>query len=270
MQGDEGQTGICQEGPSAYTSIDHGCSSDELALYEGLEQLGRSSEQASSAVLTETPPQQSSDPGHHTSSNELISVEDERPKDQAPSAPQSEEIDEFGLPPRSPISSRMSLSPDQSAPATELDVYAEQASRQNPAGETQNEVHSQDSSQQNQQLATAISATEETPDHHETELDSYEALRTTGDDPLRGGDGGPSPPSHHSHRSNLGRRTSSTTSGGNIPSHISTGNNAHEYGERSERNNSIVLPRWQPDAEVTYCPICSTQFSFFNRKHHCR
>jgi len=32
----------------------------------------------------------------------------------------------------------------------------------------------------------------------------------------------------------------------------------------------IVLPRWQPDAEVTYCPICNTQFSIFVRKHHCR
>ncbi|KAK3950943.1 FYVE zinc finger-domain-containing protein [Pseudoneurospora amorphoporcata] len=32
----------------------------------------------------------------------------------------------------------------------------------------------------------------------------------------------------------------------------------------------IVLPRWQPDAEVTYCPICHTQFSIFVRKHHCR
>lgn len=29
-------------------------------------------------------------------------------------------------------------------------------------------------------------------------------------------------------------------------------------------------PRWQPDAEVTYCPICRTQFNFFIRKHHCR
>ncbi|CAJ0553980.1 Ff.00g124920.m01.CDS01 [Fusarium sp. VM40] len=29
-------------------------------------------------------------------------------------------------------------------------------------------------------------------------------------------------------------------------------------------------PRWQPDNEVTYCPICHTQFSFFVRKHHCR
>ncbi|KAH6888689.1 FYVE zinc finger-domain-containing protein [Thelonectria olida] len=30
------------------------------------------------------------------------------------------------------------------------------------------------------------------------------------------------------------------------------------------------LPRWQSDAEVTYCPICRAQFSFFVRKHHCR
>lgn len=32
----------------------------------------------------------------------------------------------------------------------------------------------------------------------------------------------------------------------------------------------FTLPRWQPDAEVTYCPICGTQFGFFVRKHHCR
>jgi hypothetical protein len=30
------------------------------------------------------------------------------------------------------------------------------------------------------------------------------------------------------------------------------------------------LPRWQPDAEVTYCPICNSQFNIFVRKHHCR
>lgn len=32
----------------------------------------------------------------------------------------------------------------------------------------------------------------------------------------------------------------------------------------------VALPRWQPDAEVTICPICRTQFSIFVRKHHCR
>jgi hypothetical protein len=31
-----------------------------------------------------------------------------------------------------------------------------------------------------------------------------------------------------------------------------------------------VLPVWQPDAEVTHCFVCSNQFSFFYRKHHCR
>lgn len=43
-----------------------------------------------------------------------------------------------------------------------------------------------------------------------------------------------------------------------------------ERERERERTGSVVLPRWQPDAEVTYCPICRTQFSIFVRKHHCR
>ncbi|KAK0729056.1 FYVE zinc finger-domain-containing protein [Apiosordaria backusii] len=39
---------------------------------------------------------------------------------------------------------------------------------------------------------------------------------------------------------------------------------------RGEPSGELILPRWQPDAEVTYCPICHTQFSIFVRKHHCR
>ena len=39
---------------------------------------------------------------------------------------------------------------------------------------------------------------------------------------------------------------------------------------RAGDSPDIVLPRWQPDAEVTFCPICHTQFSIFVRKHHCR
>jgi hypothetical protein len=40
--------------------------------------------------------------------------------------------------------------------------------------------------------------------------------------------------------------------------------------QEPRRPSDLVLPRWQPDAEVTFCPICHTQFSIFIRKHHCR
>ncbi|KAM3563994.1 hypothetical protein MY1884_001003 [Beauveria asiatica] len=44
--------------------------------------------------------------------------------------------------------------------------------------------------------------------------------------------------------------------------------------DRSQRHRretpDFILPRWQPDAEVTLCPICNTQFSIWVRKHHCR
>lgn len=42
------------------------------------------------------------------------------------------------------------------------------------------------------------------------------------------------------------------------------------YESQRRRTQDVALPRWQSDAEVTYCPICKTQFSFFVRKHHCR
>lgn len=57
---------------------------------------------------------------------------------------------------------------------------------------------------------------------------------------------------------------------------ISNENALHHYSltrsseHERERQSSVVLPRWQPDGEVTYCPICRTQFSIFVRKHHCR
>ncbi len=28
-----------------------------------------------------------------------------------------------------------------------------------------------------------------------------------------------------------------------------------------EPSQEVLVPRWQPDAEVTFCPICATQFS---------
>lgn len=57
--------------------------------------------------------------------------------------------------------------------------------------------------------------------------------------------------------SQAGHRTSQSSTSG-----------THDADDRSQ--SEFVLPRWQPDAEVTYCPICQTQFSIFVRKHHCR
>ncbi|KAI9166928.1 hypothetical protein HJFPF1_03043 [Paramyrothecium foliicola] len=42
------------------------------------------------------------------------------------------------------------------------------------------------------------------------------------------------------------------------------------HGQESRRASEYTLPRWQPDVEVTYCPICHSQFNIFVRKHHCR
>jgi hypothetical protein len=36
------------------------------------------------------------------------------------------------------------------------------------------------------------------------------------------------------------------------------------------RGSEIVLPSWQPDAEVSQCPVCRRSFTFLYRKHHCR
>ncbi|MCJ1350191.1 MAG: hypothetical protein MMC33_000172 [Icmadophila ericetorum] len=45
---------------------------------------------------------------------------------------------------------------------------------------------------------------------------------------------------------------------------------AVESSQIARPNFEIVLPRWQPDHEVSECPICGKVFAFWFRKHHCR
>lgn len=40
--------------------------------------------------------------------------------------------------------------------------------------------------------------------------------------------------------------------------------------QRVNGQYGYFLPQWQPDSEVTKCPICDNLFSFWFRKHHCR
>ncbi|KAI0430058.1 hypothetical protein F5Y09DRAFT_308671 [Xylaria sp. FL1042] len=40
--------------------------------------------------------------------------------------------------------------------------------------------------------------------------------------------------------------------------------------EQPASPQQFIIPCWQPDSEVTKCPICGVQFGMFLRKHHCR
>lgn len=53
-----------------------------------------------------------------------------------------------------------------------------------------------------------------------------------------------------------------------VPGNLNPGNGLPSGEVR--RGSEFPLPPWQPDAEVTNCFVCGSQFSFFYRKHHCR
>lgn len=46
----------------------------------------------------------------------------------------------------------------------------------------------------------------------------------------------------------------------------------HNQPSRTSSSSSrlYVVPPWQPDSEVTHCPICKRQFHWMFRRHHCR
>ena len=46
----------------------------------------------------------------------------------------------------------------------------------------------------------------------------------------------------------------------------------HNQPSRTSSSSSrrYMVPPWQPDSEVTHCPICKKQFTWMFRRHHCR
>ena len=64
---------------------------------------------------------------------------------------------------------------------------------------------------------------------------------------------------------------STSRRGSRVSSHgVASHGQTQQQPGGSTSPSDFVLPRWQRDAEVTYCPICRTQFGIFVRKHHCR
>lgn len=255
------QAGMFGQASSPYSHLDTACPSDELALYEGLEQLGVRSEQYPTQTPTNSHSTEHIDSTNvaiNTSSgNELINVDHGNlaAGAQARLSLRSEDRDEFGLPPQTPTPSGLASS-SNNEPATELDMYTAESAEQNPwAAEQYIERDSRSISVPAEANST------------QTELDAYEVMRNpVTEQPGRDGAGGVMA-SHDMHLSNFGEGTSAEAA----TIQPSTLNHPESEEQSSpRRHNSIVLPRWQPDAEVTYCPICSTQFSWFNRKHHCR
>ncbi|OAQ99204.1 hypothetical protein LLEC1_02268 [Akanthomyces lecanii] len=75
----------------------------------------------------------------------------------------------------------------------------------------------------------------------------------------------------HPHRSNNITENAPRLSTGRRSSLRQPYSHTRERSQRHRRESpEFVVPRWQPDAEVTLCPICNTQFSIWVRKHHCR
>ncbi|KAE9986245.1 hypothetical protein EG328_006248 [Venturia inaequalis] len=97
---------------------------------------------------------------------------------------------------------------------------------------------------------------------------------TTADSPGRS-----NRPAQNERMDNSTAPTAPTTSGTTITSAIDLTNSPPRPVTRQlppippptdRRTSEFVLPKWQADAEVTHCPFCKNQFTFFYRKHHCR
>jgi hypothetical protein len=108
--------------------------------------------------------------------------------------------------------------------------------------------------------------------HTRTEAGRAEARGNGNGD---GGSGVPQPPSPVSPMPRdrgpiYGRQASDVSAAGPAPATRLISRPSPTLSTPTAGSSEVMLPRWQPDSEATYCPICGTQFSFFVRKHHCR
>jgi FYVE zinc finger len=90
----------------------------------------------------------------------------------------------------------------------------------------------------------SLPSIDQTPHAVRTETATQEVIDLTSSSPPL--PPAPPPPPPHSPRRGQSSRTSSTSS------------------------RRYVVPPWQPDSEVSNCPICRKQFTWIFRRHHCR
>jgi hypothetical protein len=94
---------------------------------------------------------------------------------------------------------------------------------------------------------------------------------TTADSPMR------RPSSIRMHSENAGDSSrdpvvldSSLASNRPLPPTPTMGVTSQANTGTMRRQSDIVLPPWQPDSEVSQCPVCKKPFTFLLRRHHCR
>lgn len=54
------------------------------------------------------------------------------------------------------------------------------------------------------------------------------------------------------------------------PPQLTRPNMEARHNDPAGSPTDYAVPKWQSDSEVTHCPICKSQFTFWFRKHHCR
>lgn len=83
----------------------------------------------------------------------------------------------------------------------------------------------------------------------------------------------PGPSRQVSWRGDDGGGTSESSRGSPVNVSGSPQSVSRQLNSLRHRESSFTdyrLPRWQPDSEVSNCPICGSTFTFWFRKHHCR